>query len=312
MAVEPLDFPGLRRGFLGGLGGKRPNTLRSYGADLDRFAAFLAAGGRTLDRDALSAEGLADYARFLGEGGWSDNSTRRLLSTLRAFLDHLVGLGVVPENPLRGLRPPPKFLPGPRPPPPADVRGLWRGLCGDAEGADGLARLTALRNRTIFLLVYGAGLRTSDLAGLREDRLLLAGGEPRVLLAPPGRDPHSVPLPGAFRGAHGEYRALLRPMKRRAALAFDHVLFNANPFRILSGGMSPRGVEMVFQGLGARHGTPMTPRSLRQACVFKWLAAGHPDGLVREWLGVAPSHSLAPYREALRLHRHDEGFLPRG
>ena len=52
-----------------------------------------------------------------------------------------------------------------------------------------------------------------------------------------------------------------------------------------------------------------TAKSLRQACIFKWLKKKHKDSQIKEWLGLAPSYNLKMYKEHLSGHAHDEGFL---
>jgi hypothetical protein len=83
-------------------------------------------------------------------------------------------------------------------------------------------------------------------------------------------------------------------------LDIDELLFNANPYKILSGGLSPRGTELFFEDLRKELKTDMTAKSLRQACVFKWLNMNIPHTTMKEWLGVTPSYSLELYLEELK------------
>jgi hypothetical protein len=46
--------------------------------------------------------------------------------------------------------------------------------------------------------------------------------------------------------------------------------------------------------------TKMTAKSLRQACIFKWLNMNIPHTTMKEWMGVTPSYSLDLYLEELK------------
>ena len=73
------------------------------------------------------------------------------------------------------------------------------------------------------------------------------------------------------------------------------MFFNANPYRILKGGLSARGIEVLFKEFSKKLETPMTARSLRQACIFKWMAKDIPQARIKEWMGVRPSYDLKEY-----------------
>ena len=98
-------------------------------------------------------------------------------------------------------------------------------------------------------------------------------------------------------------------MKKDSKVEFDSVLFNANPYRILSGGLSSRGIEIIFEEFRKKLMIECTAKSLRQACIFKWLKQKHKDSQIKEWLGLAPSYNLKMYKDHLSNHAHDEGFL---
>ena len=82
---------------------------------------------------------------------------------------------------------------------------------------------------------------------------------------------------------------------KKDRIEFEDVLFNANPFKILSGGLSARGCEIIFKELSKTLNYKITPRNLRQSCVFRWLAQDINHISIKEWLGVRPSYSLKPF-----------------
>ena len=130
------------------------------------------------------------------------------------------------------------------------------------------------------------------------------------MVTPRKRDPYTVPLSPTFARLLLRYQEELSKVKAAGGPSFSELLFNANPFRILSGGLSPRGLEMIFSEFGQKFGIQVTPKSLRQACIFTWLHQGHEDGPIKEWLGVAPSYSLRPYQERMTLNFYRTSPLP--
>src|SRR5690606_3058383 len=122
-------------------------------------------------------------------------------------------------------------------------------------------------NQVVFLLIYEAGLKVSDLVSLRKRHLFLDQESPRVLIEPEKRDPYTVPLPAFSLKIFEEYFALLAHQMKKTGLKFEHVLFNANPHRILSGGLTSRGLEMIFEDYRKRLIIQLTPKSLRQSCI---------------------------------------------
>src|SRR5690606_24312973 len=113
-------------------------------------------------------------------------------------------------------------------------------------------------------------------------------------------DPYSIPLPLVFNQDFASYRTLYQQFQKQEGLELDELLFNANPYRILSGGLSPRGTELFFEELRKLLKSDMTAKSLRQSCIFKWLNQSVPHTTIKEWLGVTPSYSLELYLEEMK------------
>lgn len=291
------------------LKGRSINTLKNYRTDLDCFNSYLAGSGLRPDLSRFGVGDVQAYGAYLDQRYSSDNSRRRRVQALRLFFDFLVENGLFSQNPVRKLPTSPKFLDVPRPTPFSEVKTLWEYLLAEEQAPESLNRLIALRNQVIVLMIYGAGLKVSDLSSLKVKRLMLKGDTPRVMIEHPKRDPYTIPLPDIFMQVWARYEEALALEKERAGLSFDEVLFAANPHRILAGGLSARGMEVIFEEIRRKLMITLTPKSLRQACIFKWLKLGHNDATIKEWLGVAPSYSLRPYRDSLKDHIYSDEFL---
>ena len=129
-------------GFLTHLASRRSaNTARAYAADL----APLRGGALPLTTERL---------RLLLRAAAPHPATRaRKLSTLRAFARYLVAQGVQKDDPTERLEPPLRRRP------------LPKGVSAP-EAADLLATPALPRDRALLELLYGAGLRVSEAAGL--------------------------------------------------------------------------------------------------------------------------------------------------
>jgi integrase/recombinase XerD len=131
-------------------------TRRSYSSDLDQLLDWLFERGLTVDE--LARPSVRAYSADLGRRGYAPATLSRKLSTLRGFSRFLTGRGVLSADPTR-------LLPGPR-----RRRRLPRvltlpeveALLSAADGTEPLA----LRDRLVFELLYGCGLRSQEVVGL--------------------------------------------------------------------------------------------------------------------------------------------------
>lgn len=292
--------------------GRSVNTLKNYRTDLQCFNTFLQKEAGQVRVEDMQIPHVKQYGDYLQNKYTSDNSRRRRVQALRLFFDYLVQENIVNSNPVRQIPTSPKFLDKPRPASMVDLKTLWQYLLEEGHNRHPMTRLLARRNQVMVLLIYTGALKVSDLSQLRVDQIHLPKDEsesPRVLLNPPKRDPYTVPLGQAFVPIFEEYIELLNKQKTEQGLEFKNLLFNANPYRILSGGLSSRGIEVIFEDWRERLMLEVTAKSLRQSCVFHWLQQRHEDGLIKEWMGVAPSYSLKLYKDHLDSQVFDDSFL---
>lgn len=292
--------------------GRSTNTLKNYKTDLDCFNHYLQKNQQSVDISNFSIPQVQQYGDYLQGRYKSDNSRRRRVQALRIFFDYLVEKQIMNSNPVRKIPTSPKFLDIPRPTPFIDIKVLWEYLLESSQTKNLVNRVIAKRNQVSIILIYGAGLKVSDLAKLKTSSITLGSSKstpPRVLIDHPKRDPYTIPLPSIFNEVYKDYQEDLEELKKHSQIEFDEILFNANPYRILNGGLSPRGLEIIFEELRKKLMITLTPKSLRQACIFNWLQEGHQDSLVKEWMGVAPSYSLKLYKNHLDKFVYSNEFL---
>jgi integrase/recombinase XerC len=140
------------------------HTVRNYASDLDQFLAYFTISGhekpRAEDIDALAVR---EWLGHLYEQRLTAVSMRRKLATVRSFFRFLLREGLVDKNVARLVRTPkaPKTLPSVMTA--EQTNALVDGV---ASAADKFERPFPARDLAIFELLYGCGLRISELVGL--------------------------------------------------------------------------------------------------------------------------------------------------
>ncbi|MBF0209214.1 MAG: site-specific integrase [Oligoflexia bacterium] len=309
---------------------KSANTIKNYRTDLNCFNQFLEKRQHLPCINNFGLQQVEEYAYFLEERYTSTNSRRRRVQTLRIFFDFLLSKTVVRENPVKKISPCPKFLDVPRPASLEHIQTMFTYLKNESvvttSASTVFPSLLACRNLVIVMLIYGQGLKVSELSQLQKRHLFLGKG-PRVMINPPKRDPYTIPLQDVFVQVYNQYQKLFNRVLKEQKIVnpksnanlnnnnihnnFDSLLFNANHYRILAGGLSPRGLEIIFEDLKKKLNIEITPKSLRQACIFKWIAQKHPSTQIKEWLGVAPTYSLEPYLKlsSKNSYNYNDNFI---
>jgi len=276
--------------------GKSDNTLKNYKTDMDCFKNYLIDKQGHDALDSMDLPKILEYGKYLEAKYNSNNSRRRRVQTLRIFFDFLVENGAIDSNPVRKIPTSPKFVDIPRPTKFIDVKTLWMALITPNKTSGRLMDLIHQRNQVIFLLIYHTGLKVSDLANLQVNQINL-GNTPRVLITPKNRDPYTIPLNSLAVKLIKKYLQNLEVEKLNSKIEFPEMLFNANPHKILSGGLSSRGIEILMEDYRRKLSIEVTPKSLRQSAIINWINKGINDSTVKEWMGVAPSYSLKSYKD---------------
>jgi integrase/recombinase XerD len=247
--------------------GASPLTVAAYRRDLARLAASLRARRRAIE-SARPAD-LAGHLGGLHGAGLGPRSLARHVAAIRSFYRFAVAAGRVAVDPAALLEAPrlPRRLP----------RALSRADAAAVVEAAGGDRPRALRDRAILELLYGSGLRASEVVGLRVDALdlqqqflicegkgsrqrlvpvgvparralqaYLAGGRPRLVR---GRDPGTLFLNqrGRRLSRQGLW-ALVRSHAARVGVrrAFPHALRHTFASHLLQGGADLRSVQALL------------------------------------------------------------------
>ena len=279
--------------------GKSFNTVKNYRTDLNCYNKYLVSKGRDLHTNEMTLVEVKEYYSHLENLYNSPNSIRRRIQAMRIFYDYLLTQKLVETNPLKQAAVSPKRVDKPNPVSFKGVISLYKYLVSQKETKKPIDKLIASRNLILIELIYNAGLKVSDIAIL-DNKNLFEGDTYRVMVNHPKRDPYTIELSESFNTYFTDYKDLLEKQKNKDQIDFSNLLFNANPYKILSGGLSPRGIEVLFKEFSKKIEEKVTAKSLRQACVFKWISTGKSNTSIKEWLGVQPQYSLKPFHDLLK------------
>jgi site-specific recombinase XerD len=261
-------------------------TRRSYAADLRQLRAWLTAERLPVDR--LDRRAVRGFAAHLGRRGYAPATHARKLSALRGFTRFLAERDVLEADVAAGL------------PSPRRRRRLPRTLRVDevdrflaaVRGDDPLR----LRDRALFELIYGCGLRSQEAVGATLEELDLAQAEVRVR-GKGGRE-RTVPLGERATDALDDY--LRRGRGRLADRARSApALFLSKSGRPLRTSDVRRLVVRYCRAAGL---DDASPHMLRHAYATHMLEAGADLRALQELLGHASVATTQVYTHVSGAH----------
>jgi integrase/recombinase XerC len=248
-----------------------PHTLRNYASDLQQFLDYFAPP----DADPPPPQSfdlvlLREWLGSLYDQRLEAASIRRKLAAVRAFFGHLVREGVLEVNLARLLHTPKEPRKLPRVQTPEQTNQLI-----DAVARDLSEKPSIRRDLLIFELLYGCGLRVSELVGLNLDDIDFM--ERWLRVRGKGRKERQVPY-----GAKAA-QAMTNYLEQRSAAADEKALLVNHRGKRLS----DRGVRNIIKFYAtALTGDPsLHPHALRHAFATHLLSDGADLRSIQELLG---------------------------
>jgi len=267
------------------------HSLRAYAADLGHFLEYLSPPGlQPPEPAALDVLILREWLASLYRDNLSAVTIRRKLAAVRGLCRFMLREGIITVNIARLVRTPkaPKKLPDV--PSAEQVNALIDGV-----GADSLERPHPARDRAIFELLYGCGLRISELAGLCLRDIDRSEGWLRV--RGKGRKERQVPLPGKAAESLRRYlaeRPAPAPSRSGAAPNDQAVFLNHHRGRLTDRGI--RGI-VKFYATMLTGDSSIHPHSFRHAYATHLLADGADLRAIQELLGHARLSTTQKYTQ---------------
>jgi integrase/recombinase XerC len=263
-----------------------PHTLRNYGIDLAQFTEyFTERGGPPAKWTPLILRG---WLAWLHDSELHPASVRRKLAAVRSFFQFMLRQGWIDVNVAKLLRTPkaPKTLP--RVMTEDQMNGLVDGIDGKSEEYE---KPFPERDRALLELLYGCGVRVSELVGLDLGDLDLGEGWMRV--RGKGKKERQVPIAGETFGALQRYLLV-----RQAAADVPAVFTNHRGGRLTDRGA--RGIVKFYSRL-LTDDPSVHPHSFRHAYATHLLTAGADLRAIQELLGHAKLSTTQKYTQ-LALH----------
>jgi integrase/recombinase XerD len=287
--------------------GLAPKTLEAYGADLARFADFIAREGVASPR-SLARDHVTGFLASLEAQGLGARSRARMLVSVRRFAQYLVTTGRCARDASEGVAPPrlPRQLP-------RTLRPDETAALIDAAAPDGAL---GLRDRAMLEVLYGSGLRVSELVSLPLGALDRRAGVLRVMGK--GRKERLVPVSEPALDALDVYlqdarpALLARAAKRRRGTRTDAVFVTAR-----GAAMTRQNFFARLRALAACAGIArerVSPHVLRHAFATDLLEGGADLRAVQTMLGHADLATTQIYTHVSRGRLRDlvETHHPRG
>ena len=266
-------------GFIGSLTGASPHTRKAYESDLRQFVTWAERGGAAAP-ETVDHLVLRRYLAYLTTRGMARTTIARKAAALRAFFGWLRRRGVVAADPTRNLRAPKGDRRLPKVPKAAEVAILLDQAPVPVEDDDAVALAVALRDAALLELLYGAGLRISELCGLGPSDVDLRGGLVTVL----GKRSkiRRVPLGEVAIAAIRTYLDGGRTILTGAASPADALFLNRRGRRL-----TPRDARRILERRLLADGRAISPHTLRHAYATHLLEGGADLRAVQELLGHA-------------------------
>ena len=274
--------------------GSSRNTLAAYRRDLERYSAVLVHRGVT-DPARASKDDVVAFVASLRDRGLAPSSVERSLACVKSFHAFLVREGLAVEQPAARVPLPkvPSRLP-------------------DYVSIDDVDRLlgqpfpdtpAGLRDRALLEVLYGCGVRVSELTGL--DLGDIDGERGVMRVRGKGDKQRFVPLSGEAARSLDAYldhgRGHLRPKKTTLRVDPSAVFVN-----VRGGRLSRQAVFGIVRRYGHSVGLDLHPHTLRHSFATHMLEGGADLRALQELLGHADISTTQIYTHVDMGHLREE------
>ena len=245
------------------------HTIKAYSGDLDEFASY--AGSRNWKQiDHVTIRGFLSH-RY--EKGLGKTSVARALAAVRSLYRWLAQEGVVEQNPAALVSTPKLAKKLPRVPTIEEMNNVLDGQMPEVAAFPE-------RDRMMLELLYGCGIRNSELIGINTDDIRLSNEA--ILIHGKGKKERYVPFGASVRIALAAYlparqRRLEECKKNSSALLIN----------LRGGRLTTRSVGRIIKKIAIAKGLSpdVHPHTLRHAFGTHMLEEGADLRAIQEMLG---------------------------
>jgi integrase/recombinase XerC len=258
------------------------HTIKAYAGDLDVFAAYIGPKMGSRDWKKIDHIAIRGFLSHLYDKGLSKPSIARALAAVRSLYRWLAQEGVVEQNPAKLVSTPrlPKKLP--RVPTIEEMNSMLDGKMPEVASFPE-------RDRLLFELLYGCGIRNSELVGINLDDISLSNEA--ILIRGKGKKERFVPFGGSALTALSVYlpwrQQLLATLKNTATKTIAAKGPSALLVNQRGGRLTTRSVGRIIKRIAVAKGlSPQVhPHTLRHAFGTHMLEEGADLRAIQELLG---------------------------
>lgn len=253
-----------------------PHTCEAYQRDICAFITFLNHHyGRVVDLKSISDVSLTDLRSWLAERSHQDysiRSSRRAVSSLKSFYKFLSQQKGLSNRAISLIR-----LPRPSQDLPRPLSTEQSFFLFDQILALSSEPWVGARDRALFMLLYGTGLRISEALSLKYSDSQEQG---LITITGKGRKQRQVPILPIIHQVILEYLEMCPH-----AFEAKSPLFRGVSGKVLSAGVAQRQLRFYRQALGLPEKT--TPHAFRHSCATDLMSESHDLRGIQELLGHA-------------------------
>jgi integrase/recombinase XerC len=265
------------------------HTIKAYTGDLDVFAGYV--GSR--DLKAIDHVAIRGFLSHLYEKGLSKTSVARALAAVRSLYRWLAQEGVVEQNPAKLVSTPRLPAKLPRVPTIEEVNSVLDGKMPEEASFPE-------RDRLLLELLYGCGIRNSELVGINLEDIRLTNEA--ILIRGKGKKERYVPFGDSVRNALATYlpwRQQLLATRKRVTPA---LLVNQR-----GGRLTTRSVGRIVKRIAVARGLSpdVHPHTLRHAFGTHLLEEGADLRSIQELLGHERLATTQRYTQLSVQHMMD-------
>jgi integrase/recombinase XerC len=264
-------------------GGASRHSIKAYESDLRQLLEYLSPPDLAPpEPEAIDLLILREWLASLYRDELSAVTIRRKLAAVRGLFKFMRSEGVVTTNVARLVHTPkaPKKLP-------EVMTAEQVNTLIDGVAAGKMERPHPARDRAIFEVLYGCGIRVSELAGLNLEDMDRAEGWIRV--RGKGRKERQVPLP------RQAAESVERYLRERPVVRDQHAVF----LNHRGGRLTDRGISLIvkFYSTCLAGDPSVHPHSFRHAYATHLLSAGADLRAIQELLGHARLSTTQKYTQ---------------
>jgi len=253
------------------------HTIRSYETDLGQFKEFLRENYKIKDVRNIGREEISEFIEAFARYGQKKRSIARKLSTFKSFFKYLKKENIIEVDPTEGMKAPkldsklPSFLTEK-----AVTELMQLPYAEDFFG---------FRDKAILEMLYGTGMRASELIGLNLSDIDIL--EELIRVRGKGGKERILPLPDMAKRALNEYLELRKPsLAKGYLLSYDDgpLLLSKRKTRL-----TRRSLVRIVKKYISRVAelSQMSPHTLRHTFATHLLDKGCDLRTVQELLGHA-------------------------